>query len=205
VFDARREALARLGQAVAGDAVHGAEGGDDVRRLEPVMDRRGDQVEQPRGHFRVLDVERESVRGGEPLDGKRDRHASPADGNDQPRPRRFELVVGGDRAEQAGRRQQQLQRRREEPQGARHASAPQAEWQADGFRHGDALRFHADRAVGDDPGLLASGLPAGGDQGGGVVRRGRLKLRAGRWTSRAAKISGTFGAQFLFDSFGWRT
>ena len=44
-----------------GDAMHGAEGGDDVRRLETVMDRRGDEIEQPGRDLRVLDVEREGA------------------------------------------------------------------------------------------------------------------------------------------------
>ena len=188
-LDARGVALARFGQALRRHAMHRAEGGDDVWGLEAVMHRGGDEIEQSGRHFRILDVQGESVRLGKPLDGERDRHAAPADGNDKTRPGRFELLVGRDGAQQPRRRQQELQRRRNEFHRPGRAHPPQAEGETDGFRHGDALRFHPHRAVGDDPGLLAPRLLAAGDQGRGIVRR---------------RISGTFSAQFLFDSFSRR-
>ncbi len=44
---------------------------------------RGDEIEQPRRNFRVLDVERKGFGAGEALDGERDGHAPPADGDDR--------------------------------------------------------------------------------------------------------------------------
>jgi hypothetical protein len=73
--------------------VHGTEGDDDIRPLEIVVNRRGDEIEQPGWNFRVLDMEREGVRMGQPLDGERDRHASSADRNDEAGPRRLERRV----------------------------------------------------------------------------------------------------------------
>jgi len=73
--------------------VHGAEGDDHIRPLESVVNRSGDEIEQPGRDFRVLDMEREGVRVGEPLDGERDRHASSADRNDEAGPRRLERRV----------------------------------------------------------------------------------------------------------------
>ncbi len=59
---AARSASASSARRLAGDAVHGAEGDDHVRPLEFVVNRRGDEVEQPGGDLRVLDVEGEGVR-----------------------------------------------------------------------------------------------------------------------------------------------
>ena len=98
---ARREALRFLGEAAPGDAVHGAEGDDHVRPFVIVVNRRGDEIEKPGRDLRVLDMEGEGVRMGEPLDGKGDGHAASADGDDEARPRRFERRVGSDEAEEA--------------------------------------------------------------------------------------------------------
>ncbi len=203
--DLRGEALRRFGETRRRDAMHRAEGGDDVRRFKIVVDRRGDEIEELRRHLRVLDMEREGGRVREPLYGKGDGHASPADGDDEPWPGRFERLVGGDGTKEASRRHMDLQPRRKKPHGAGHAHAFQAKGQADRLGHGDALGLHADRAVGDDPGLRSSRLPAGGNERRGVLRRRALGLGPGGRGSWPAKISGTNNAQFLFDSFGWRT
>jgi hypothetical protein len=49
--------------------MHGAEGDGDIRRLEIVVDRRGDEIEELRRHLRVLDMEREGGRAREPFYG----------------------------------------------------------------------------------------------------------------------------------------
>ena len=102
------------------------------------------------------------------------------------------------RAEQPFGRHEDLQRRREKPHGALGADPLQGVGQADSLGHGDALCLHADRAVGDDPGLVGAGFAALGDQ-----RRGAVRRLAGRGFG-GAKISGMENAQFLFNSFAWK-
>src|SRR5262245_19536892 len=82
-------------------------------------------------------------------------------------------------------RHEKLKRRRQEPRPG-GANPPQAEGEADRLGDGGSLRLHADRAVGHDPRLRAAG----------VARPRGL---------RKGKISGTVCAQFLFDSFAYRT
>jgi hypothetical protein len=96
--------------------VHGAEGDDHIRPLEIVVNRRGDEIEQPGRDLRVLDMQREGVRMGEPLDGEGDRHAAPADRDDEAGPRRLERQVGRNGTKEPRRRHEKLERRRQEPQ-----------------------------------------------------------------------------------------
>ena len=101
------------------------------------------------------------------------------------------------RAEQARRRQIDLQPCRHEAHGARRPYPHQPVGKADSLGDGNALRLHANRAVGDDPGLVGACLAALGDQG-----RGALGGGPGLGTF---ETSGTENAQFLFDSFAGRT
>ena len=71
------EALRRTGEALSRDAVHGAEGIDDVVAGIAVMDRRRDQVEAMLRHFRVLDVQ--GVGLGHIFQRKRDGNAAAPD------------------------------------------------------------------------------------------------------------------------------
>jgi hypothetical protein len=142
-------------------------------------------------------MEREGVRMREPLDGKRDRNAPPADGDDETRPWRLKRRVCRDGVEKARRRDQKLKRGREKLHRSGCTHAPQAQRQADSFGHGDPLRLHAGRAVGDNPGFAATGALLGG---------GRVRERPRPIRDRLCcdKISGTICAQFLFDSFVYK-
>ena len=183
--DAGFESLGGLVEACLGDPVHRAERGDDVGAFVAVMRGHGDEVEQMRGHFRILDVQSEGA--GNTLDGDGDGHTAAADGDDEARPGRRKLVVGGDVLEQKRRRQIGLRRRRQKPHGSRHLHLLEAEGEADRLGHGLALGLHADGAIGDDPG------PA-------VLNRAGL-APARCLEGCAAKISGMKAGHFLFDSF----
>ena len=146
----------------------------DVGAGVAVVDRRSDQVEAMLRHFRVLDVQ--GVGLGYIFQRERDGHAAAADGDDEARPGRGKRVIGRDEAEKARRRQIDLQPCRHEAHGARYPHSLQTVGKSDSLRDGNALRFHADRAVGDDP---------------GTAFRADLRLLG---------TSGTLDGQFLFDS-----
>jgi hypothetical protein len=156
--------------------MHRAEGCDDVRPFERVVDRRGHEIEQLRRHFGILDVQAEGVANA--FDRERDGYASPADGDDKARPRLAERFVRGNRAEQPVGREIDLKPCGQEPHRAFDAHSLEDEGQAHSLCHGDASRLHADRAIGDDPGLLGPGLAACGDErlGAGRSRRSRGRL-----------------------------
>jgi hypothetical protein len=186
---ARRKALRCFGEARARDAVHGTERGDDVRSVKIVVGRRRHEVEKLRRYSRILDVETEGA--ARTLDGKGDGNAAPADGDDEARPGRHQRLVGRDGAQQAAGRHIDLQPRRQKPHDALGTHLLQAEGEPDGLGNGDALRLHANRPVGDDPGLLGPGFAAGSNQRLGTLGRRLRNLRAGRRGSRPTKISGT--------------
>ena len=77
------------------------------------------------------------------LQRERNGHDPPTDGDEEVRSGTCERLVGGDGAEQALRREVDHQSRRHEAKGGH------------GFSDGNALRLHADRPVGNDPGGAA--------------------------------------------------
>ena len=80
-IDLGRETLRGAGEALRRDAVHGAEGIDDVVAGIAVMDRRRDQVEAMLRHLRILDVQ--GVGLGHVFQRERDGNAAAADGDDE--------------------------------------------------------------------------------------------------------------------------
>ena len=188
-IDLDRKALGRVGETRAGDAMHRAESRDHIPAFEIVVHRRRHEIEELGRHPRILDVQTKG--GSRPLDRKRDGHASPADGDDEAGPGGRERLVGLDRTKEALGRHVDLQPRRQKPHGAFDTHALQAEGKAHGLGHGDALRLHADGAVGYDPGFLAPGLAAGSNQSLGTLRRGVRSWWLGGCLPSAAKTSGT--------------
>jgi hypothetical protein len=103
IRDGGAKPLCRLGKARGGDTMHRASGGDDIRRLQIVVGRRGDEVEQRRRQLRIQDMEAVGRRG--PLHRERDRRAVPPGGDDEPRPGGRQGLGRDDRPQQPSRRQ----------------------------------------------------------------------------------------------------
>ena len=82
----------------------------------------------------------------------------------------FQVGIALDGCEQFDRAQQELKRSGDEAADASDAHAAQPERQSDRLGHRKPLRFHADRPVGQNPGLLLKGPR---DRGRGVLQGGR--------------------------------
>jgi len=131
--------------------MHRASGGDDIRRLQIVVGRRSNEIEQAGRQPRIENVECEGARAL--LHRKRDRRAPVTGGDDETWPGRGERLARGDRSRQSARRHIDLQPLWNEPQATLHAHPLDCERNSDGLSHGDGLVLVAGRAVGDDPAL----------------------------------------------------
>jgi hypothetical protein len=95
---------------------------------------------------------------GNLLQRKSDRHAVPSARNDEPRPGRFEWLIRRDETQEAGWWKVYLQEHRQDAQQAARPRALKREWEAHGLGHGDTLRLHSCRAVGNDPSAARRGV-----------------------------------------------
>ena len=170
--------------------------------LRAVVGRRG---VEPRRKLRVLDVQREGVRLGEPLDGEGDGHASPSYGDDEAGPGRFQFLVRSDEAEQPCGRHEDL------------AGPGEAAWRLSRAR-AEGLKGRPTASATAMPcasmptapsvmiqvlaalACLLLAMRAAASSGAGVFARGLEAVFPGplKFLERLVLI-------FSFDSFGWRT